>query len=639
MIKKLLLTLMLGSLSLGASAQYEEFQFTYVTDNPKVNAIGDQGLVQTFDVAMGIAYSSFAGMKAIGITAYLNESDYFEDAKVWLASDLENENQTYLAIKDATLEKVQFAGETLVKVSATFDQPYTFTETPIYAGYSFTISPDVPVTSTGVIQTTDGARYPVITDKNNTTSQYSLFMKTSKGSNYTEWQILYNEMDRKNDYGAALIYVSIEKEDYPGAFTLLNAFPVDDIRAGYNQEFTNSFYIINTGNNPISSITYQYEVDVTNKYEATITFDEPIEVNLLQLQQIHVPFRPIEEDGEHLIDIKFTKVNGQEFHSYLQEASFVVDVLKFSPKNRPLIEEYTQFQCIWCPRGWYAMEIINEEYPDDQVTICYHCGDALAASSVFPMPVSAWPNASINREAFIDPWFGNDPEVFPFNMGIEKNLKAAMNVVPVSDIDVTAEIHDRIITVKSQATFGRDIDNSTYRIGYVLLCNNLQNTSWRQQNAFATAGDKNNPNPYIGSVLEPLVEMGNPIRNLVYNDVAVEVSGMMGVAGSLPTSISALTPYTHEYTINIAGNKLINHRSNLVVAAFVVDYSSGLVDNSNKFYLSEAMSVEGVEADEQPVETTYFDLSGRKVLNPEKGIYVRSQRLGDGSVKTDKIVF
>lgn len=634
MIKKLLLTLMLGSLSLGASAQYEEFKFSWATSNPKVNAVGDQGLVETFDVGMGIAYSSLAGMKVLGITAYLNESDYFEDAKVWLASSLVNENQTYLAIKDATLETVQFAGETLVKVSATFDQPYTLTETPIYAGYSFTINPSVPVTSTGVIQATDGARYPIITDKNNTTSQYSFFMKTSKGENYKNWVLQDGLLC---EYGAPLIYVTIEKEDYPGAFTLLSTYPVADIRAGYNQEFSNSFYIVNTGNDPISSITYQYEVDVTNKYEATMTFDEPIQPNLYQLVAIDVPFRPIDEDGEHLIDIKFTKVNGQEFHSYLQDASFVVDVLKFNPKNRPLVEEYTGLWCGWCPRGWYAMEIINEQYPDDQVTICYHNDDAMTIPNVvYPMDVTGFPSASINREALIDPWYGSDPEVYPYSMGIEKNLRAAMNLVPVSDIDVTAEIHDRIINVKSTATFGRDIDNSNYRIGYVLICNNLQDPSWRQTNYFAGLEYRND---YIGTVLEPLVEKGNPIRGEIYNDVAVDVSGVMGVAGSLPASITAMTPYTHEFTINIAGNKLINHRSNLVVAAFVVDYSSGLVDNSNKFYLSEAMSVEGVEADEQTVETTYFDLSGRKVLNPEKGIYVRSQRLGDGSVKTDKIVF
>ena len=49
-------------------------------------------------------------------------------------------------------------------------------------------------------------------------------------------------------------------------------------------------------------------------------------------------------------------------------------------------------------------------------------------------------------------------------------------------------------------------------------------------------------------------------------------------------------------------------------------------------------AVEGLLSDSDAVETTYYDLTGRRVLNPDKGIFIRSQKFVNGTVKSEKIV-
>ncbi len=60
---------------------------------------------------------------------------------------------------------------------------------------------------------------------------------------------------------------------------------------------------------------------------------------------------------------------------------------------------------------------------------------------------------------------------------------------------------------------------------------------------------------------------------------------------------------------------------------------------SDRAYYGDAPSgIDNNEAAEKtPVESTYYDLAGRKVSTPSAGIYLRTDRYNDGSVKTRKV--
>lgn len=51
-----------------------------------------------------------------------------------------------------------------------------------------------------------------------------------------------------------------------------------------------------------------------------------------------------------------------------------------------------------------------------------------------------------------------------------------------------------------------------------------------------------------------------------------------------------------------------------------------------------ALAVEGIAADAETVSSAYYDLQGRKVAQPEKGLYIRQDVKADGSVSAVKVI-
>ncbi len=48
-------------------------------------------------------------------------------------------------------------------------------------------------------------------------------------------------------------------------------------------------------------------------------------------------------------------------------------------------------------------------------------------------------------------------------------------------------------------------------------------------------------------------------------------------------------------------------------------------------------NVGSVGPDKEIMDMKFFDMQGREVVNPSKGIYVKTVKYSDGSVKTSKI--
>ena len=50
-------------------------------------------------------------------------------------------------------------------------------------------------------------------------------------------------------------------------------------------------------------------------------------------------------------------------------------------------------------------------------------------------------------------------------------------------------------------------------------------------------------------------------------------------------------------------------------------------------------AINDVKEDTTIVEETYIDLAGRRVITPEKGVYIKRVKMADGSVKSVKVTF
>lgn len=613
MNKKSFFTFLLSFLCLSLSAETVTTEFTYDKGN-----IGLYGTAkrETMDMAIRINNPSLAGMKIKSVKAYIGVSDGISEPSVWISEELNLDkkvNSPDICSIEVPVEACKYTdpvsgnGFNAGMLTADFDQPYVLTDKPVYLGFSFTVDNIDD----------DYHKYPLLISQ--VPDQDGFFFHTNK--TVIHWASYTEKVG-----GVLPVYVTLE-----GNFSEFE-LGIKDIETLYIKEsepFTANVSVSNTGKASIQSLKYSYSFDgSTETNEGYLTLPSPIAPDLNSSSEIQLSFEGISGLGNHELHLSIDEINGVDNTSVAKSYTKNVVVMPFVPVHRPLIEEYTGLWCQYCPRGYIGMELINEFYGENQVSICYHNNDDMMVTAVYPMEPSGYPLSSIDRMGFIDPYYGSYQDI---DFGIRKNIDARIAELAPCDIILNATIEGDQVNVTSTTRFIKDLKDVNYQIGYVLVCNDLSDPSWLQSNAYSGAAG------FEGTYLEPATKWSKNVRGLVFNDVAVDVAGMKGVEGSLPEEMTMNTDYEHSFTFNIGDNKLINDRRNLVVTAFVIDQKTKTVINANKFSLASEASV-GITLSENEVEKTeYYDLTGRKVRNPEKGILIRVDTLTDGTVKSTKI--
>ena len=122
------------------------------------------------------------------------------------------------------------------------------------------------------------------------------------------------------------------------------------------------------------------------------------------------------------------------------------------------------------------------------------------------------------------------------------------------------------------------------------------------------------------------------IYGLVYNDVAVLTSEMLGGSENVVTAATADVPvklsykFPLAYAVNTANAPVIQDVNNLKVVALLIDATTGKVVNANKAKLGTSTGISIIEAGNRSNSATYFDLQGRRVVKPAKGLYINNGR-------------
>lgn len=603
-MKKILFIGLLATVALCSFAATETFDFTYAS--PSAADLSSTGTKATGQVAAAIRIDNpyMAGMKIAGIHAYISSIENISNTSVWLSSKLgdmpANEFVPDIMQVEVTPTMSSYDGKELGVLETTFDDPYVLTNEPVYIGYTLTVD-----------QLDAGTNYPVVIS--NWFNDNGLFMNSS-----------YMSLPRWTNYaglGTAVIVVTIEREAgdyYVGIEGVTETYAVE------NEPFDAKLIIYNLGSKPAEKISYTYSFDdISEIHEGTLTLPSPMDPDLFATRVIAVPLEGVEGMGTHTVNLKITEVDGSPNAAPYSEITFDFTNVPFVPVHRPLVEEYTGLWCGYCPRGFIAMEYINDIYGDEQVSVCYHDDDPMAVTNDYPVHPGGFPGATIDRGRYMDPYYGTSGG----DLGIVGDLEAAMNEPAIASIDLTAHIVDDIVNINTTVTFNMDIENSPYIIGYVLTCNGLSDPSWRQANNFY------NQSSLKGTPLEQAAQWPRSVAGLIYNDVVVDADGNKGVENSLPLEIKEMEPYTHSFSYNIADNSLIQNIGHLVANAYIVNTETGRVMNANKFRLTQYDGVEEVKIHTNE-EVIYYNLQGQEVINPAKGqIVIKKQ-----GNKTEKII-
>ncbi|MBR4885795.1 MAG: hypothetical protein IKU16_00710 [Muribaculaceae bacterium] len=346
----------------------------------------------------------------------------------------------------------------------------------------------------------------------------------------------------------------------------------------------------------------------------------------------------------------------------------------FVPYRKVLIEEKTGTWCGYCPAGTYNIDnmVADEEMKEYVVPVAVH-----SKSTMDPMVIDEYDKA-------MSQLFGDSAPLFVFNRRDVRQINASFDLqfdknntgsmayavrqlheepTPV-EVKVTGEYvieGTDTIAIKARAAFRSavPVKKEKYVLSFILVENNVwmpidAGSWWAQSNYYSfQSGQTSIEGDLGGWTLCKSAQDG--VR---YNDVARGIYDLYGIQGSLPTQMDMNTEYTYEYTIDIPDTEVTNANGKIMRPAikreycelicFVVDVETGEVMNCDKYPMSDVaeerytvadlveekgLAVDGITLDAEG-EVVYYDMQGRRVVNPENGIYIRKQ----GSVATKVVV-
>lgn len=348
-----------------------------------------------------------------------------------------------------------------------------------------------------------------------------------------------------------------------------------------------------------------------------MTLPEPLMPFFNKPCSLSLEIPAIDKSGTYNGTVAITEVNGEP-NSNTEPAAAPVHVMSFVPRKTVVMEEYTGTWCGWCPRGAVSLEHMSRDIPDTFIGVAYHQRDVMSCVSV---TTPGLPCATLDRGAFGDPGYY---EVYP-------RYAELCSQLPVAEISVEAAAGEDAVTCTATTTFIRDMDHADYRIAYLLVADGLkgEGPDWEQTNYYSGLPEEQqkawlekDPElaPYIGGT--------DPMTDVAYDHVLVYTKDRNGLPGSVPAVVKADEAMKHTVSIpkasvkNDAGEPLLQAGASYSVVALLIDNATGAIENAAQCpVVGEMVSAPAITAPEGP--THYYDLAGRRVTSPHKGLYIR----------------
>jgi len=401
------------------------------------------------------------------------------------------------------------------------------------------------------------------------------------------------------------------------------------------------------GWNGVESIDYVFTVNGISK-EGHYEFPASSQLRTLHqwgakdVAKIEVP--AIENGGDYKYTLELKQVNGVANTAVNTTVSGDVKVYDRITNRTPLIEEATSTYCTWCPRLIYAMEVMERLYPES-VRIVYHTPDMGYADPMVAIAGAPWsytgvPSVRIDRA--IDPEDGYDKKTVGLERGYLDRQMAATEVELTGKAAWVDEEATQI-SVDVEAIFHSEVTNGNYRFDFALLQDGMkgEGRDWCQTNGYAGMTNEYSE-PEWGIFGKSSSK--KYVENMVYNNVFI-LGGSKDMKGMLATIDKNIpeggsVKYTHVFNLSDAKKlvnpiqregSLIQKKENLKVVAMVVDKESGEIANCVRLTMDPVpgVGIEGVAASGDIHIVGYYDLMGRRVADPENGVYI--VRFSDGT--------
>lgn len=586
----------------GSDAAEMEFTYNVNDDVPMVYGFKKK---ETYDVAIRIADPTLVGTRVTSMKVDFPVKDgAFENVTAWLSKELKLENKKN--VPDICSVEATVSDEWL---EVSFPEPYTITEEGVYVGYSFSIT-DL-----------DEALYhwptnPIAVVEGDAVD--GLYVHSSRTQ--LKWASIVSKL------GAVSSMVVMLDTDY-GENGAAASLP-ESCYVAVGEQYPVGLRVINHGTNPLTTFTYSYAAG-SYTGSGTVNLDEPVE-GIGEFADVQVMLDAIPVIGTYPFEFTVDTVNGVENTDISSTATSSLVVMPFVPVNRPLVEEFTGLGCGYCPRGYIAMEEMPNLFGDRFVGMAYHSRNYETGCMVtltddeFPFSVGGFPSGTINRISEMD------PSLFP---SVWASYAQGM---PVADVDVALEWADEEmtrLTAHASARFVRDIKDAGYKLSIALVADGLKNEAWGQSNYYRGK----DPDGVESPLWDLFINGQSKVYDLTFNDVVAYYKDVHGIEGSLPAEIVAGDTYTFDYSIetadvvNLKGEQFINPEATVKAVVVVLDANGRPVNcNKSNSVAWDPSGVDTIISGANVVATTYYDIQGRKVADPDKGIFVKVVKLDNG---------
>lgn len=350
--------------------------------------------------------------------------------------------------------------------------------------------------------------------------------------------------------------------------------------------------------------------------------------------------------GRH--DTKVCKLTVADASSAYQETDTVT-----SYGRKVLGEEYTGTWCSWCVRGIVYMNKLHESAKDWFVGIAAHGGSDVMynyySKGVFGLYTSdGFPSGFIARK-----YKGIDPKDF------ETTARMALASESVySSMDVTTEVPDfnaRTINTTTTLYFDKNYDSHKFRIGYILLENNVHHpesgSGYAQNNAaysIAAGG--------AGGVMggwEKLPKIVEP-EDMWFHEVGLWYDTDINGLDLLPQTIKKDEPIVISHTLTIPDDVEIDTLRNCDLVVVLIDASDAnatarainaekvqfdpnatpLVDVAARWlslHSTDGISNAALKDSGNATPVAYYAADGRRLSAPQPGLNI--VRYSDGSCR------
>ena len=522
--------------------------------------------------------SPYIGAKITGVRLYLSTVENVSELSAWVRQDLESED-----IISGVAETVTEGWQTIP-----VDGSYLIDGSPLALGYSFQQPKSVKCITLAGDYSDDG-RYIA---KNDAWEKYSGLKA----------------------YGSLCIELEIEGENVPAVDLELKKVTFESPIVKNGENLSGTFNVRNSSLTPVEQ--FEYTVAGGDYYTFTGSYESTLDPKQNVAIEFEIPTQSLPSDIPLEASVAVKCENDGVNHNNSLNTK-VASYTESYPRTL-LMEEFTTEECPNCPRAINTIKQAMENgYADKMIVVSHHVGF-----------YTDW--LTLEEDSQLLWLYGGDGTFAPAGM-YDRTPLTSSTTSPVESIAYFDTFGPRLDTALAYPAFVAVEVSPQISDDEVIVKVNAQ--ALPVLNVLCE-----NPRITVLLIEDGIVHHNQAgITNPDFTHSHVTRAYLTPVEGELFSWTDGFM--TWEGTMKIASDWVTD---NMEAVAFISNYNANDATDCRVYNTAAASldlsSVKGLHEDVSDMEVEYYDLSGRKVLNPSSGIFIKKTLQESGKAIFSKII-